>query len=626
MRNTISLVVSLIILQASPSYATPQDEIDALFSEFTSETPGCNIAADLAGEPFYRGSFGSANLEHSIPIDQRTRIYAGSVSKQFTVAAVLLLAQDGKLSIDDSVRKYFPELPSYTDAITIRHLIHHTSGLRDHLTLKVIRGEDHLNASSVESVIELIARQEATNFPVGSEHLYSNAGYFLMAELVKRVSGESLAEFSQTRLFTPQNMAESHFHDDHLMLIPKRAEDYLKQEEGWQTTRPRTALVGAGGIYTTPEDLLRWNALLLDEDDPLSQALRQPGRLDNGEEIPYGFGLAHGEHSDLQYIGHNGALAGYRAYSAIYPKEDFSIAILCNLDQVSPFSLGIQIAEIALLDRSATTEVDLHSDALDRLIGEYEFSPSFKINITREGDQLYAQATNQAKLPIYAETENKYFWKAVDAQVTFDLEGDEPASGLTLHQNGANPKAFRAGAEDYAKLDVATLDKYVGDYQFTTTFKMTITREENQLYAQATGQEKFAIFPESETKFFWKVIPAKATFNLEDGEVKGLTLHQNAANLEALRVADEPPNLRPLEQYAGTYYSKELDATFTISVEGGELLSQLRHQEKRPLVAMDRDKFSVGQAVITMTVDDDGKVQGFVLDLIRAKGMKYTRM
>ena len=234
-----SHLMEVVLLLAATSHASVSDQVDEVFTRYNESTPGCSVAASRDGKILFDRSFGLANLEHEVANSSETRFYAGSVSKQFTAAAVALLVLDGKLALDDDIWRYFPELPAYAEKISVRQLVHHTSGLRDYLTLMGLAGWDFANAVTTEEVIDLIARQQAPNFEPGTEYLYSNTGYFLLAELVARVTQSSLHEFAEKQIFEPFGMTHSHFHDDHLSLIPNRAEGYVSDEDGWKSNRTR---------------------------------------------------------------------------------------------------------------------------------------------------------------------------------------------------------------------------------------------------------------------------------------------------------------------------------------------------------------------------------------------------
>lgn len=338
--------------------AVEESEIDEVFAAYNrTDSPGCATALVSAGHVAFSKGYGMANLEQRAPIRPDTVFYAGSVSKQFVAFSAALLAEAGKLSLDDNVRQYLPELPDYGNPITIRHLIHHTSGLRDYLGLWSLRGRSVLDSMPRAEVLDLIARQRELNFQPGEEYLYSNSGYFLLAEIVGRADDSSLREFSQREMFAPLGMRASHFHDDSTHVIADKAEGYFKRDNGtWGALAQRFALVGSGGLYTNVLDLARWDGNFYDNQlgkglPSLIDTTLETGRLNSGKELDYAFGLVHGEFRGLKTVQHGGALGGYRAHLLRFPEERFSIAILCNLADARPGELADRLAELVLSDR-----------------------------------------------------------------------------------------------------------------------------------------------------------------------------------------------------------------------------------------------------------------------------------
>jgi CubicO group peptidase (beta-lactamase class C family) len=337
-----------------------EPKLDEIFAPWDStSSPGCALAVIRDGEVLYSRGYGMANLEHGISISPASVFYVGSVSKQFVAASIALLAEEGALDLDDDIRNYVPEIPEYDRPITIRHMIHHTSGLRDYLTLMALAGKSFADATSEEEVIDLLSRQQELNFSPGEEHLYSNSGYFLLAVIVKRSSGKSLREYAEEKIFAPLGMRHSHFHDDHTMFVTNRAEGHLEQDDGdWGLTRSRFALVGSGGLYTTVEDLYRWDQNFYDNrlgkgGSDFIEMLQTPGKLNDGEELDYAFGLNIGEYRGLDTVRHGGALGGYRSHLLRFPSERFSVAIECNLDAINLGPMADQVSDLYLEDKLA---------------------------------------------------------------------------------------------------------------------------------------------------------------------------------------------------------------------------------------------------------------------------------
>jgi len=517
-----------MLFSTTAIHSSVSERIDALFAEFNPSTPGCSVAAARHGQIFYTGSFGAANLEHNVANGPNTRFNAASVSKQFTAAAVALLSLDGKISLDESIRRYFPELPTYAEKITIRQLIHHTSGLRDYSTLLVLKGSGLHNAVTSQEVMDLITRQKDTNFEPGTEYLYSNSGYFLLGELVARVTKNTLKAFTSKRIFARFEMPHSHFNEDHMQLIPNRAEGYLKSNCCWTGNRSRFAQVGAGGLFTTATDLLTWNVAMYTSESPLARLLLTRGRLSSGEELPYAFGLVYGEHNRLTTIGHGGNTGGYRSYLTWYPDQNFSVAVLCNLDTIDTHSMANQIAEIVLADKMSKSEpvkrvaIEIERNFLKYLSGSYTFAPNFIINITRRGKQLFAQATDQSKHPIYPESRSKFFYRNINAQISFTFGSNRLAQEITLHQNGANLSGKRIKKTVKGN---RPLEEYVGEYyndELDTYLNLFI--EDGNLWSHIGYSDPWALRQTAQDEFTANIASIRMQSDAT-GHIRGMLLN-----------------------------------------------------------------------------------------------------
>lgn len=351
----------LVFLQAAGGAAPAQEslspglaaKVDKLFERMDKPTsPGCALAVVRDGRVVYSRGYGMANLDHDIAITPSTVFHVASVSKQFTAAAILLLESEGKLALDDDVRKYVPELPNFGRTITIRHLIHHTSGLRDQWELLIMAGWRHsLDLITDEDVLELMSRQKDLNFAPGAEHMYCNTGYTLLATIVKRASGRTFREFTAERLFRPLGMSRTFFRDDHAEIIKGQAYGYEPNGSTFRLSVTNFDTAGATSLHTTVEDLALWDRNFYDGrvgGVAFLAALEKKGALANGEELPYASGLVHGTYRGLATVGHGGADAGYRSDFLRFPAERVSVACLCNLSTSNPSELTRGVAEIVL--------------------------------------------------------------------------------------------------------------------------------------------------------------------------------------------------------------------------------------------------------------------------------------
>ncbi len=323
-----------------------------------TDTPGCAAGVSLAGNEVLRGAWGMADLEHHVALTADSIFEAGSVSKQFTAAAVLLLAEQGKLSLTDPVSKYFPELPGYGAPITIEQLLHHTSGLRDWSSVVEVAGWERTTRKYSNAwVLDIASHQKALNYKPGDEWSYTNTGYNLLAILVQRVSGKSLAQFTHDNIFVPLQMQSTSWRDDFQRIVPGRAIAYEQENGSEHQLMPFENAYGNGGLLTTVDDLLRWNdrfGVSKIGDASFVKSELDPGHLNDGRTLFYAAGLFLTDHDGVREISHSGATAGYRAWLGFYPDRQISVAVLCNSAEANPVMLGHKVADVYLLPSGQT--------------------------------------------------------------------------------------------------------------------------------------------------------------------------------------------------------------------------------------------------------------------------------
>ena len=297
--------------------------------------PGCAVGVSLDGEVVFEKAFGLAEMEHNIPNSPQTIFESGSVAKQFTAAAVVLLALEGKLSIDDPVRKHIPELPDYGSPLTIRHILTHTAGLRDWGAVLALTGAGRGDRVVSQALaLDVIYRQKSLDFKPGAEYSYSNSGYQLAAEIVERVSKQKFGDFMSERLFKPLGMKNSSWRDDYQRLVPGRAQGYTKQGPNapWRLNMPFMNVIGNGGMLTTIGDWMKWNAMLDSRSlgAALVENLETQGILNDGRKISYALGLDVSKYNGIKEVAHSGGTAGYQTYLARFPEKKLSVGALCN--------------------------------------------------------------------------------------------------------------------------------------------------------------------------------------------------------------------------------------------------------------------------------------------------------
>lgn len=551
-RFLISLLSLILVTAPAAANQKIHDQVDALFAEWSDPTaPGLTVGVIQDGEFIYKKGFGSANVENGTLITPESVFYLGSVGKQFTTMAIALLQQNGKLNVDDDIRKYVPEMPDYGSAITIRHLIHHTSGIRDYLGLMGIAGLQLGTYHDDQDIVDLIARQKALNFAPGEKYLYSNSGYFLLAVIVNRASGKSLREFAAERMFGPLSMTDSHFHDDYTHPIRGRAMSYFPGDDGeldvFLSTFDR---VGSGGVYSNLNDLLRWDANFYDHEVGGQQVhdwMHQQGSLNDGTQIAYAWGLSIGEHRGLRTVQHGGALGGYRTALLRYPDQKFSVVILANLSTINPSGLARQVAEIHLEGKMTPVEkvsevaavepaeegkpasIEIPVAKLEKHAGLYYSEDSGMVRqiLLEEGKLVYSRGSwPGANTPLAALDENRFVMMGASANVTFVPDG------MSVEVEGESPIQF----ERVDSLGMRGLEPFAGSYyspEVDITVAMSVGEEGLILHHPRNRKERPEFIPMKGDKFLNLDIGeiqfhrdgnsgAPSSFELDIGRVKGI--------------------------------------------------------------------------------------------------------
>lgn len=379
------------------------NQTDTLFSKYTNHTPGCMLAIIQDGNIVYQQGYGLADLENAVPISPDSVFYIASTSKQFTAASVLLLAQKDKLSLDDDICHHVPEMPIYNQPITIRHLIHHTSGLRDSLTLLDLAGVNVSDAVyNNTDLIKLVARQENLNFPPGEQYKYCNAGYLLLAEIVERVSGKTFRQFTHDNIFAPLGMNHTHFDDNHTEHIPNRVISYYPKDNTYIPYPKNFDIVGSGGLLTTVGDLALWDQNFYTPkvgDTQFINTLCTPGTLNSGETLTYAFGLQVGDYKGLRMINHAGGMLGFRTNLYRFPNHNFSVICLGNASDINASQLCCRVADLYLADQFR----------LDEFTGNYN---SIELDVTytlenQNGDLIITHPTTYDE-PLRSQGNDKF--------------------------------------------------------------------------------------------------------------------------------------------------------------------------------------------------------------------------
>ena len=428
------------------------EKVDKLFAQWDKpDSPGCSIGVIKDGKLVYKRGYGSANLDYSVPLTSDSVFYIASTSKQFTAASILLLVRSGKISLDDDIRKYFPELPRYEAPVTVNHLIHHTSGVRDYLELMGMAGRKMDEPFGNEEAVELIARQKGLNFKPGEKFSYSNSNYVLMAEIVRRASGKSLREFVDENIFRPLGMTNTHFNDDRTAVVKNRVVSYAPVSTGRYTQFIKTIeAMGDGNLLTSVEDLAKWDQNFYDNKiggEGFSPQMLTRTKLNNGEEIPYAFGLGNEIYKGLKAVAHGGGFMGFRTEMIRFPEQRFTAICLCNLGSANPGALARQMADIYLAGQLKPAEaksnssptapgppqtVTLTAERLTEYTGVYyseELDATYRIDV--EEGNLFLKARNAPRAILSSNTRDEF--RRMGSTLKFVRNDQRQITGFALN-------------------------------------------------------------------------------------------------------------------------------------------------------------------------------------------------
>ena len=485
--------------------------IEKILQAYTNPAaPGCAVAIIKNGEVIYERGHGCANLEYGTPITPSTVFYIASAAKQFTAVSVLLLVKQGKLSLEDDIRKHLPEVPNFGKLITIRHLLHHTSGLRNYEDLLSMSGWRMDDVHTREHMLDMISRQKELNFAPGEEYLYCNTGYILLAEIVARVSGQSFREFTDRNIFRPLGMTNSHFQDDHTIIITNRAFSYSSDSEGaFKNAFINSSVMGGGGMYSTVRDLARWlnnfDQGLVGGPGVLKQ-MHERGVLNNGKTNDYACGLSFQRYKGMEMVEHGGGFWGYRSETIRFPAQRFAIVLLANAGTIDTFHVTRQIADLFLTGtRPVTTPpapkrnlqarpvVEPDSAAFEAYTGHYEIKGVI-ITVRIADKKLLARSTGGPEVELVPESQSGFVIEEDQSRTLFHRNQSGKVMRLTVEkQNGEIHLAHRI-----TPLNPQELTELIGDYysdELRTSY--TIRVSNNQLIAQHHRHGRIPLIPSS---------------------------------------------------------------------------------------------------------------------------------
>lgn len=518
---------------ADPALIRGVDSVFAPWSRTT--TPGCAVGVDKGGKPLLRRAYGMANLETGTSWTPNTISESGSVAKQFTASAIVLLARDGVLSLEDDIGKWIPEVKGFGKKITIRHLLTHTSGLPDRYTLHDVQNRaagvvDHANAE----VLSVLSGLRELNFDPGEDYEYSNTGYVVAATIVERASGKSLQAFTTERMFRPLGMDDTRWREDHRVVVPGRASAYSGTlATGYRNDHPFTRVIGSGGLLTTVADFLKWEAALQRGAGPwgaVRDSLQRTMRLNEGTGITYALGVSVSTWRGVPTVSHTGSTGGYRAGLYRFPDQHVAVALLCNLGSINPGVTAQRVAALVLGTALAAAPAEpagipVDAAALAALAGAY-YAPRTEqatiLYVNRTGSLADSVQGNAVLIPV---APNRFRYRGSERTLTVVPAG--AGSPLTLRVSAPNTRTIEFIAVPRARLDAAALAAYAGAYrsaELDATLRFSVSNDTLRL--ELGWQDAERLIPVYRDGFFFLGSGEIARFERDKkGRVSGLVLY-----------------------------------------------------------------------------------------------------
>ncbi|MBL7906232.1 MAG: serine hydrolase [Bacteroidales bacterium] len=537
------LLLSLMVTLHLTALAQPNEAvIDKLINDvYKPGDPGAALLIAEKGKVVYRKAFGMADLELNVPMKPEMVFEIGSMTKQMTAVAVLMLMEEGKLSLQDEITKYIPDYPVQGHKITIHHLLTHTSGIKSYTSMQEWQPLWR-NDMTPEEMIDLFKNQPM-DFAPGEHYLYNNSAYFMLGYIIEKASGMSYGKFLKERIFEPLKMNNSYY-GNHEQIIPARASGYQKKEdfvnaEYLSLTQP----YAAGSVMSNVDDLLTWQMAVRDNKLVKKETIQlafTDYRLNDGKPIHYGYGWGLNEINGSPTIEHSGGIFGYTTNGIWLPEEDVYVVMLTNRDDIGPGDISTRVAAIAIGKPypSAGSSMSLSQDVLRSLEGVFEFEDGSLRKFFVEDGQLMSQKQGSVKFRLIPLSEKLFSYENSFSTVEFStMAGKRKAvfkNRIDAFTGELSDKKIAENAE--ISLSPEQMKAFVGVYEVQPGFSLTFTLEDGHLMTQATGQEKFEVFPSSENTFFLKVVDARIEFQRNaDGVVDALMLYQGGAEIRAVK-------------------------------------------------------------------------------------------
>jgi len=632
--NTIkkTLLLFLVVLPLFVGAQVPAGDkqvqaIDQYLNEkFKADEPGGSVLVVHNGKTILRKGYGVANLNPKTPVAPEMVFRIGSITKQFTSAAILKLSEQGKINLQDEITKYLPDYPTQGKKITIEHLLTHTSGIKSYTSLPVLMAkETKAKPVAVQEVINVF-KDQPMDFNPGDSYLYNNSGYFLLGAIVEKVSGTTWSDYVQKNFFKPLKMTST-FTDD--KNIPNAAIGYTKTTEYVQADYVHPSLpFAAGAIFSTVDDLWKWNEAIFSNKVIKKESLEKawtPLTLNSGVKQSYGYGWQLAKLDNKKVIAHGGAIDGFLSYALYVPETKIFVVVLCNSMSSPTEEITYRVASLATgIEEKEPSVVVLSEKQLAEYTGVYRIKEGDERMISREGTQLYSQRSGGAKTAVFPYGADAFFFKTSLSKIKFIRGENGAVQRLEIDgRDFINPVGTKTDKpllnnRIAIKIKNEIFDAYVGQYEIAPGFILSMRREGENFFSQASGQQSFEIFPESETKFFLKAIDAQLEFNKDNaGNVTSVTLFQGGRTIPGKKISGElpkgrtaiPMNAALYDRYTGEY---QLAPGFilTIKKENEKLLAQATGQPAAQIFPESETKFfyKIVDAQIEFALDASGSI------------------
>lgn len=547
--HTLALIALLL---SAPAAASPYASM--LEEAYPADGPGGAVLLIKDGDVLLRGARGMADLELAVPLEPESVFRLGSITKQFTAAAIMMLAEEGKLAVTDEITKFLPDYPTHGHRITVEHLLHHTSGIFSYTSIPGYMSSGRLRADlSTEELVDVFDDLEM-DFAPGEQWRYNNSGYVLLGAIIEEVSGLSYADFVEQRIFAPLGMSDSAYGGP--QLIERRVEGYVGEPGSYQNapflsmTQPHAA----GSLLSTVDDLARWQQGLVGGELVSAESLAlmtTRATLNDGEEVDYGYGLqittVRGRHT----ITHGGGIFGFVTQMMWLPDSKVFVAVLSNSpgNPISPTRLARQLVAQAIGDPfPAQEKIELEAEKLSAFPGVYRIDEQTTREVTLEEGQLYTQRTGGARLAIHAFAEDAFFYEDSQTYLEFERDGSGAVVAMRMYPNGepeaeiaerVDEAAATPAASERQAADVSPelYDLWAGRYEVQPGFVLELRREGDRLISQATGQDAIEVFPASAHRYFLRVVPAELeVIPGPDGRAEAIVLYQAGREIRAERI------------------------------------------------------------------------------------------